>query len=257
MPYALITGATSGIGKAFAELLGSQGYNLILCGRRQEVLQRVASDIARKFSVSTEIFVGDLGDAKAVDSLLSIAVDFEIEWLVNNAGFGSDSPFSEEDPKVLRSMIRLHTETPVILCRYILPKMVLRNKGFIVNVSSLASQFPLPTSPLYTSTKAMVHAFTQALALDVMDLGIRVQSLLPGFTHTDFHGRLSQFDHPQKSRGLIRWADAYWVAQKSYDAMVGRSWKRVTLIPGFSNRALRFIVHLLPWRLFRLVAKRV
>lgn len=253
--WALITGATSGIGKAYAAQLASMGYNLLLTGRREALLASFAQELKAQ-GVQVKLVIGDLTQSEVVTKLLSEAADLELDWIVNNAGYGTDSPFFSEQTDELSRMINLHTQVPVRICHALIPKMIDNNRGFVVNVSSLASHFPLPGTLLYTSTKAMLHHFSLSLSLELDSTGIRVQSFLPGFTHTDFHDRLSHFNHERKSKGIVHWQRADEAVSSSIKAITGKKWKRITHIPGWRNHLLK-LTGSLPFWLYRVIALKV
>ena len=253
--WALVTGATSGIGKSYALLLAHEGYNIVLTGRREQLLHGVAEEISH-IGKQTKLLIGDLTEVKVLEQLINLVKDLKLEWIVNNAGFGTDAPFFSEQPQAIGSMIELHTRVPVEICRSLIPQMMENSRGFVVNVSSLASQFPLPGTLVYTSTKAMLHHFTLSLSLELNASGVRVQSFLPGFTHTDFHDRLSNFHHERRTRGIVQWQHADDAVRSSYNAITSRRWKNITHVPGWRNHLLK-LTGKLPFWLYRIIALRV
>jgi short-subunit dehydrogenase len=253
--WALITGATSGIGKAYALLLAREGYNMLLTGRREHLLHGVAEEIT-KMGNQVEVLVGDLTEDNVLEHIIKIAKDLNLKWIVNNAGYGTDSPFFSESSKSIATMIELHTRVPIEICRSLIPQMMKNAVGFVVNVSSLASQFPLPGSLVYTSTKAMLHHFSLSLSLELNTSGVRVQSFLPGFTHTDFHDRLSHFNHERRSRGIVQWQNAEDAVRSSYNAITSRKWHKITHVPGWRNHLLK-LTGKLPFWFYRIIALKV
>lgn len=251
-PLALVTGASSGIGAAFARELARRGYQVVLCGRRAEQLAQVATEV-RAAGREAWIETGDLLDRAFLDGLISRWSDQAVEVLVNNAGYGEAAAFMLESPAKIEAMHQLHTTVPLLLCRAFAPGMARRSRGYIINLSSLAGRMPLPGAVMYGATKAMLDAFSQAWGLEVAGQGIRVQSLQPGFTHTDFHARMSDFRLEQKSRGLLRWQLPDQVVRSSLASIrLGRPGRhrRLRCVPGWSNHLLLALVEALPRRLY-------
>jgi short-subunit dehydrogenase len=185
---ALIAGASSGIGAAFAERLGVEGYDLVLIARRLDRLEALAHEIEGASGVSAEAVVADLvqpHDLRLVEE--RIAQDDALELLVNCAGFAVLSPFHLTDPAVLEAMIRLHTVAPMRLTHAALPGMRARERGSIINVASSGAFLANPGSiwNTYAATKAFVLTFTEGLHEDLRGTGVHVQVLCPGWTRTE------------------------------------------------------------------------
>ncbi len=185
---ALITGASSGIGAAFAHRLGVEGYDLVLVARRHDRLAALAQEIEGASGVHAEVIAADLvqpHDLRLVEEW--IEGDDALEILVNCAGFGVNSRFQHTDPALLEAMIRLHVVAPLRLTQGALPRMLARDRGSIVNVASVAAFLADPGSiwNTYAATKAFVITFTIGLYEDVRESGVRVQALCPGWTRTE------------------------------------------------------------------------
>ena len=184
-PCALVTGASSGIGRAFAQRLARDGFHLILVARRQERLAELAGEI-EKLGATAEIVVADLTTPEGLAAVEKRAAAGDLTMLVNNAGFQAYRPFVELDPDVAEAQIFLHTTVPVRLSRAALPAMLARGDGAIVNVSSMLAfsagmdQPYLPKRATYAATKAFVSAFTETLAGELVGTGVKVQALCPG-----------------------------------------------------------------------------
>ena len=252
---ALITGATSGIGRAFAERLARDGHDLIITGRRRVELQALATGLAKRAGVSVTPLIVELSREKDVASLVHRIEGLEgLDALVSNAGYGIGLPFGQVPIEEQLRMVAVHVNAALRLVHAALPAMVRRKSGSIVIVASLAAFLPLPRSAVYCGTKAFLNSFTQSLALEVRGLGIRVQSLCPGLVDTDFHPALPAHflrrnvrRTEASNRGIIRWATAEQVVERSFmDLARGR----VLCIPGFWNRVGVRLVQLTPRRLY-------
>jgi len=197
-PCALITGASSGLGEAFAERLAADGHDLIVVARREARLRALADRLRDRHSAATEVLVADLTapeDLRRVEA--QIAAGPALDLLVNNAGFGGYRPFLQLDPDRAEELIRLQVLAVTRLARAALPAMVARGRGALINVSSqLAFSAALPSPPLppgravYAATKAYVNAFTQLLDGELAGTGVRVQALCPGVMRTEFYARM-------------------------------------------------------------------
>lgn len=187
---ALITGASSGIGEAFARQLAAQGYDLLLTGRRKENLESIASELRTRHEVRAETLVADLSRDEGIDLVENWArKNSPIHMLINNAGFGARRLFSDGNTDITVDMIHVHAIAPVRLMGAVLPAMKEGNEGIIINVSSPAAYTTLPGNGTYAGTKAFLNAFSESLARELAGTNIKIQILLPGFTYSDFHKR--------------------------------------------------------------------
>ncbi|ABL88684.1 short-chain dehydrogenase/reductase SDR [Pyrobaculum islandicum DSM 4184] len=184
---ALITGASSGIGRALAEELAARRYNLILVARRADALESLARGLTARYGVQAVYYVKDLSQLEEIDALAR-DVRQELYALVNNAGAGVYGPLHELDDRDIVSTIALNLIAPVLLTKKLLPRLV--RGGCVVNVSSLAAYIPIPWLGIYTSTKAAIANFTDALRIELKPHGIRVIGVYPGYVQTEFHKRL-------------------------------------------------------------------
>lgn len=251
-PLAAITGATSGMGAAFARALAARGHDLLITGRRREAIEAVAADVRARAGVGVEVLIADFADPAqlaAVEERVRSAERLAV--LVNNAGYGSLSGFLEKNIESHLAMLRVHVEATIRLCHAGLPRMLESGGGAIVNVASMAAFLPSPLSALYSATKAFLVSFSESLAMDVRGGGVRVQALCPGLTRSDFHERLGL--EQSSSRGLVRWMTAEGVAGASLAALERGT---VVCVPGFANRLLIAIARRLPRRLYAALAVR-
>jgi uncharacterized protein len=191
-PYALVTGASSGIGRAFAQRLARDGWNLILVARRQERLEELARQ-NEKDGAKAEILVLDLATHEGLAAVERRAAAGDLTMLVNDAGFQTYMPFVELDPDRAEAQINVHVTAIVRLSRAALPAMLARRSGAIVNVSSMLAfsagmDHPfLPKRATYAATKAFVNVFTETLSGELAGTGVKVQALCPGVVRTEFH----------------------------------------------------------------------
>ena len=249
---AVITGATSGIGKAFASAFAEKGFDLIITGRRKEDLLKVVNTLSSGYGIRVETFVGDLADPLNRLALCQMIQQAgEIEVLINNAGFGIDRPFHGNSIDEIRSMISTHILATSELTHIVLPGMMNRKKGTIINVSSLGAFTPGLTRSMYFSTKSFVHYFTVSLFIEVRSFGIKVQSLCPGLTRSDFHRNL-QNEELQKKFRLLKFSTPEEVVSQSLKTLEKG---RVMCIPGTVNKLFFIIAKCLPSRILMRIAK--
>jgi short-subunit dehydrogenase len=244
---ALITGATSGIGAAFAKKYASMGYDLMITGRRLDKITRLAEEIRETNGVNVEIITAELSDQKDVDAIIDEAKGKNIQVLINNAGFGMNTLFQKGDLNLYKTMIDVHILAPVRLIYAILPAMIQRASGTIINVSSESAFLLIPKNAVYSGTKSFLKNFTEALALDLKGTGIQVQALCPGLTRSDFHEKMGIRKAKQVNRGVIKWALPDKVVQESLNDLAKN---RVVCIPGMYEKVLIKIANVIPRSLY-------
>ena len=247
-PVALVTGASSGIGEVFARRLAGRGYALLLVARRKERLEKLAAELG-----NAEAVVADLARDEDVQKVAGrILSEADLEFLVNNAGFGTLGLFHETDPVGQERMHRLHILATVQLMRAALPTMVRRSRGAVINVSSVAAFFHNPASAGYGATKAWINSFTEGICVELKSIGspVRVQALCPGFTYSEFHDRVG-IDRATIPKSL--WMTAEEVVDTSLRALERG---QLVVIPGWRYRALVRLHPLLPRRLRHAAAIR-
>lgn len=242
MPTAVITGATSGIGRAFVRRLAADGWDLVLVARDGQRLRQVADE------VGGEVIVADLsqpdGQARVVARLVATPVDL----LVNNAGRGAGQPFLTGSDAVEEEMFEVNAHAVLRLTRAALPGMVQRRSGAIINVSSVAAWVPRGS---YGASKAYVLSLSRSAAIEAAPYGVVVQALCPGLTHTEFHAR-SGNDAEQRTPGFL-WLSPERVVDESLAAL-GRG--RAVCIPSKRWRLIIAVTRAVPVRLSVAVAKR-
>ena len=239
----MITGASSGIGRVFARRFAQSGYDLIITGRRKDKLIQVSEKLKDQYGISVNIIIAELSEEKDLRKLLKVIANHDdIHVLINNAGFGSGKEFSKCDINCHMQMLQVHVIAALKLVHAVLPQMISRKEGTIINVSSLGAFMPAPGSSIYSATKLFLKSFTESLYMEVSRYGIKLLCLCPGFTHTDFHERRVNGNVP-KNNGIIRWMEADEVVEKCLKSLEKG---KVVYVPGFMNRMLVKIVSFIP-----------
>jgi short-subunit dehydrogenase len=233
---ALVTGASSGLGAAFARRLAADGCDLILVARREERLAGLAGELAARHGAAVRCISADLADPAGVEQVGECVGSLDpLDLLINNAGFGARGAFAETDLRRQLEMIQLHVLASVRLARAVLPGMIERNRGGIINVASLAALIPMPGDAIYSASKAFLITFSQALHEELRGTGVRVQALCPGFMRTEFHSaeELPEVDLARIPARL--WSRADEVAAESLKVLAGG---QVVYVPGWKNRGI-------------------
>ena len=250
----LVTGASSGIGLELARECAVNGHDLVIAARRQQRLEDFAKIIRKEFSVNVYIFAIDLSVAGSRKKLFDQikALDIQVDYLINNAGFGDYGPFKDSDLDRQIEMINLNIVALTELTHMFLPDMVERRAGAILNVASTAAFQAGPMMSVYFATKAFVLHFSEAIANELYETGVRVVALCPGTTESEFA------DIAQAERSLMfnmrRLPTSEQVARFGYVSMVRG--KRVA-VHGFLNKILTFAVRLVPRRIVTAIARRM
>jgi len=215
---ALITGASSGIGKVFAQIHAAGGGDLVIVARSEDKLAELKQELEAKHSVTVTCISKDLSQPEAPQQVFDAvkAAGIKIDYLINNAGFGGRGKFHERDWADDLGMINLNVTALTALTRLFLPEFVQRNSGRILNVSSTAALVPGPLQAVYYATKGYVTSFSNAIAEELHDTDITVTALMPGATETGF-AATSGMD---KTSLFANTASAEDVAQAGYDAML-------------------------------------
>lgn len=217
--YALITGATSGIGYELAKLAAADGYNIIAVARSEEELHTTANDLSNQYGVRVIPIQRDLFNIKAAFEVYDLvkAKGLQVDILINDAGQGVYGEFIETDIQRELDIIHLNISSLVVLTKLFLQDMVKAGAGKILNVSSIASKAPGPLNSVYHGTKAFVQSFTMAIREEVKDTGVTITALLPGVTDTDFFNKAGM----QESKAVVegKMADPADVAKDGYEAL--------------------------------------
>lgn len=240
---ALITGASSGIGKEFAKIHASKGGDLVIVARSETKLLHLKKELEQQYPIKVEIIVKDLTFPNAPKEIYEMVkkLGIEIDYLINNAGFGGLGKFHERKWEEDLKMINLNVIALTALTRFFLPDFVKRNSGKILNVSSTASLMPGPLQAVYYATKAYVTSFSNAISEELSDTNITVTTLLPGATKTEF-GKISGMD---KTVLFDKTAPANSVALDGYNAMISGKLNKISGVP-FMLRIMMALIPLSP-----------
>ncbi|MGI8841725.1 MAG: SDR family NAD(P)-dependent oxidoreductase [Caulobacteraceae bacterium] len=243
---ALITGASSGIGAAFARLYASHGYDLAVTARRADRLERLADQVRLGHGVEILIAPADLADPGAADAVLGqiAAHGRTVDALINNAGYGIPGPYAAAAWEDQRAFLQVMLTAVCELTHKALPGMVERRFGRVVNVASLAGLVPgAAGAALYGAAKAFLVSFSQALHAETRGAGVHVSALCPGFTYSEFHDANGTRAAVGQRAPPWMWLGADEVAAAGYEAAEAN---RPICVPGAPNQAIAAIARLLP-----------
>ena len=235
--WALVTGATAGIGESFTRLLAAKGFNLVLVARDEARLHERAAGLRENFGAESVVIVADLateaGCAKVEDYIRAN----EIEVLINNAGFGINKAFTMSDLAKEEEVLKVLVRTPMRLMHVALPAMKERNSGVVINVSSVASFI---AGGAYSAAKAYLTVLSESLSTELSATNIKVSALCPGFTRTEFH-----------QRGRMKMAGLPNFMWLNSDVLVAKAWKdavsgKPVSIPGWQYKVLIGLISVVP-----------
>jgi uncharacterized protein len=255
MPTALITGASSGIGLELASLAAQEGHDLILVARQRERLESIGRGLAEEYGVRVSVLDKDLADPASPAEIGRALAErgIAIDVLVNNAGLGVYGFFAKTSLDRELETIQVNVVALTHLTKLLLPGMLERRRGRILNVASTAAFQPGPIMAVYYASKAYVLSFSEALANEVAGTGVTVTSLCPGPTRTEFEGRAgSPAEIAVRKKAFLMSASE--VARHGWRGM--KAGKRV-VIPGFANRLLVQAERITPRRLVTAMSRRI
>jgi short-subunit dehydrogenase len=244
-PWALVTGASSGIGQEYARRLAASGLSVAMVARRRAPMEQLAAQLESSHGVRTRVIEMDLARPGAAEALADAVSDLEVGLLVANAGTGWIGRFDLQKPEDHTFLIRLHCEFHVELTARLLPAMKARGGGGVIVVSSMGGMVPLPYYAVYSGTKALLQNWGEALAVEMEGTGVDVQVLAPGDTKTGFQEVAGEQS--------TKWSSVEDVVGDSLAAL-GR---KTVVVPGFENRLSLFVQRLLSRKFFvGIVARR-
>jgi len=242
--WALVTGATAGIGESFTRLLAKNKYNIVLVARDLPRMQERAQALEEKFMVQARIIQADLSTEAGCAAVEQYIANNQVDVLINNAGFGLNKAFTMSSLESEQQMFDVLVRTPMRLMHVALPLMKERNKGVVINVSSVAGFIAGGT---YSAAKSYLTVLTESLHTELAGTHVKISSLCPGFTRTEFHqrGRMSMKGLPN-----FMWLDS--------DALVSKAWSdarkgNAVSIPGWQYKLLVFVIQGLPRTIVRKV----
>lgn len=226
--YALVTGASSGIGYELAKVLAKDGKNLVIVARSQDKLEELKTEIENKYGTSVRVLPKDLSNPNAPQEIFSeLEKDgVNVDVLVNNAGYGVYGMFSETDLREELAMIQVNAVSVIHLTKLFLKQMLENKSGWILNVASLCSFLSSPLESVYCASKSLVLHFSEALANELQGTGVTVTCLCPGLAKTEFHKRAHMENTKVAKRKMM---DAAAVAEAGYKALKKG---KVVVIPG-------------------------
>lgn len=246
--WAVITGASSGLGVEYAERLAREGANVLLVARRQGHLDEVAGRVRARYGVLAETFPVDLTDPAGRAALIARLAALDVSHLVNNAGFGTMGRFHETDPGRMGQEMELNTVALTELTRAVVPGMVARGSGAVVQVASTAAFQPIPTMAVYAATKAYVMRLGIALWEELHETGVRVVVICPGPTETEFFATAGNDSVMRLRRTPPQVVDTTMRALQAH---------RPIVVDGWANAAMAFATRFAPVRLQARLARRV
>jgi short-subunit dehydrogenase len=243
--WALVTGATSGIGESFTRLLASNKYNVVLVARDLPRLQERAQGLEAKFGIKTQVIQADLATDEGCLKVEKYILENQVDVLINDAGFGTSKAFTMSTLDVEQQLLDVLVRTPMRLMHVALPLMKARNQGIIINVSSVAGYI---AGGSYSASKSYLTVLTESLHTEIAATNVKVSALCPGFTRTEFHqrGKMSMKGLPN-----FLWLNSDRLVEQSWkDAMKGKA----VSVPGWQYKLLVFVVQtLVPRSLVRKV----
>ena len=243
--WALVTGATSGIGESFTRLLASKKYNIVLVARDLPRLQERAQALEAKYGIKTHVIQADLATDEGCLKIEKYILENQVDVLINNAGFGTSKAFTMSTLDIEQQLLDVLVRTPMRLMHVALPLMKQRNEGIIINVSSVAGYI---AGGSYSASKSYLTVLTESLHTELAATNVKVSALCPGFTRTEFHqrGKMSMKGLPN-----FLWLDSDRLVEQSWkDAMKGKP----VSVPGWQYKLLVFVVQtLVPRSLVRKV----
>ncbi|MDL2227348.1 SDR family NAD(P)-dependent oxidoreductase [Bacteroidales bacterium OttesenSCG-928-K03] len=251
---ALVTGAVSGIGLAFADNLAKQGYDLMIVDIQEEKIIETSIELKEKYNVNVNYFTLDLSKNDAAERVYEFCINkgIDVHILISNAGMFAFDSITDIPSAKYDAMLYLHMNTPAKLCRLFGKDMKERNEGYILTVSSLSAWMPYPYLSVYSATKRFLRTFSRAIHFEFSSYNVGVTTICPGAVDTDLLNLPPKIHNLAKKLGVMISSDK--LAKKSLKRMFN---KRVTYIPGLINKIALPILMVLPVRFVGFVMRRV
>jgi short-subunit dehydrogenase len=246
--WALVTGATAGIGESFTRVLAREGFNIVLVARDLERMKERAAALESQFKVQSAIVQADLATDSGCATVEKYISENQIEVLINNAGFGINKAFSVSDLDSEQQLLDVLVRTPMRLMHTVLPQMKQRNSGSIINVSSVAGWIAGGT---YSASKSYLTVLSESIHTEMSGTGIKISALCPGFTRTEFHQR-----GRMKMKGLpgFMWLNSDKLVEQSWSDAVAN---KPVSIPGWQYKLLVAIISIAPRKFVRQIGMNV
>lgn len=242
---ALVTGASAGIGKAFADVFAKYGFNLILTARREDKLREVATALEAKHRIKADVIAADLADPAAPEKLVADIKSrgLQVDALVNNAGYGVPGTYGATAWNDQKAFIQVLVTAPCELAHRLLPDMVARKKGYIINIASVAGMVPGSAGhTLYGASKSFMVQFSRSLHLENEGTGVNVTAVCPGFTFSEFHDVTGTRAQVSKMPSQM-WMTAEAVAEEGYQAVMRN---KAVHVNGNVNKGIVLLAKYLP-----------
>jgi short-subunit dehydrogenase len=243
---ALITGASAGLGKAFAEKYAKEGFDLVLVARREDRLNSLATQLQSQYSIRAHVVVMDLANPDAARDIFekTEALGLEVDTLINNAGYGITGQFGSHSDETYQNFLQVMVASVVALSKAYVGGMKARGFGRIINVSSVAAFLPgTAENNLYNGSKALLNCFSESLNKELSHQGVFVTAICPGFTRTEFHDH-EGFQDLIKTTPKFMWSKAEEVVQTAFNA--SNIEHKVIVIHGLFYKFFVFLAWLLP-----------
>jgi len=253
MAYALVTGASKGIGKCLAEGLAARGYDLLLVARSEQLLREVGAGLSTRYKVKTAVMAIDLSAPGAAEKVYDWARSYDIQVLVNNAGYGLGGALDTNPLPDTLAMMRVNMEVPVALCRLFLPALKQQSKAYILNIASSTAYQAIPGLTVYAASKSFVLSFSRGLRQELKKTPVTVTCISPGATDTNF---VHQAQLGEKARKMAN--KVHMSPEKVADiSLHGLFAGKAEIIPGFINKIGAAAAWLLPKGLTESTAKKI
>lgn len=231
--WALVTGASSGIGKCFAEKLAAKGFNLVLVARNGEKLQSVSGHLSDKYPVKIHVIMADLSEESSVQEIIHKTSEIPIGLLINNAGYSLTGNFINDDIESQTKLMKINSLVPMQLCYHFGKQMAMNKNGGIINVSTVSALMPLPFWTVYSASKSFLKSFSESLWYELKPHGVDVLALCPGAVKTEFY-RTAQVRQTGLTVHAVVNAGLYYLGKKP------------SVIVGMNNKQISGIMGLLP-----------